>query len=83
MRVHLAATLGDTDGWLTGLIGYGGHWVNDDNGTRTYKHRKYVPRCYRWPVEVDRAVRELTQESYLGDVWFAPYVMTERGSPQG
>ena len=76
MRAHLAATLGTVDGWLTVLIGYGGHWVNDDNGKPTYKHRECIPRCYQWPAEVDRAVRELTQESYLGDVWFDPYVMT-------
>lgn len=76
LREYLRATLGDTAGWLTALVGYGGHFVKRDNGDDAYAHRECNPRVYQWPAEVDRAVRELTQMAHLGDVWVCPYVMT-------
>ena len=54
------------------MIGHGGHFA----ATGGYRFREALPRFYEWPGEAERAVRELTQESHLADVYVCPYAMT-------
>lgn len=79
MSGYLDATLGTTPGWLTAFIGTGGHY----NGNGKYTFTQTYPRAYEWPAEAERAERELTQESFLNDVYVAPYVMRSGVRRQG
>src|SRR6476469_690739 len=78
LREYLDATLGTTEGWLCGSIGHGGFFTD----ARKYRHKEWREYVYRWPHDAERAVRELTQESYLADIYATPYVLTTKERAQ-
>lgn len=79
MRAYLDVMLGDDVGWLATAVGYGGHF----DAAGKYVFDEWRPHFYRWPTEVDQAVRELTQAAHVGDVYASSYLMAHAARRKG
>ena len=73
VRLYLDTCCRDTRGWLHVGLGY----EPFVNAAGTYKHKRFLGGCVRWPDEADQTIALLLAESEEADVWVCPYLMAD------